>query len=254
MILNFDIVYNVNDGLIFSPSEFIDMYLYGIPLIDKQGNSIPTSLITNIIKSAQQEVENWLSVKLNKQVIFEEKDYFREDWLSWGYLRTTYPVNEVFELKGFVNSIQQMDLPKEWLSCRKSNDEIKFRQVHVIPITASTIQTSNIYNGVVPLGFFQNNNIPNYWKIIYISGFDTIPLDLYNFIGKLASLNIFHIMGDLILGAPGITAKSISIDGLSQSYSTQSGFKNRIDGYLKDLAESKDKLYTFYKGITILSC
>lgn len=252
-MLNFNIIYNVNDELVFNLSEFIDSYFLGIPLIDKQGNSISNFVISDSISAAQLEIENYLSIKLKKQIIFEEKDYTKEDWLSWGYLRVTYPVNEIYELKGFVNSVQQMDLPREWLSIKRSNDNLKFRQIHVVPISSSSIQTSLIYNGVVPLGFFQNQNIPNYWKVVYTTGFDIVPIDLYNIVGKLASLNLFHILGDLILGSPGVVAKSISIDGLSQSYSTQSGFKNRIDSYLKDLELTLPRLYNYYKGITCLS-
>lgn len=253
-MLNLDIVYNVGNDLIFNPSEFIEMYLFGVPLVDKQGNSLSMVTLTDIFQSAQKEVENWLSIKFKKQVIFEEKDFFKDDYQAWGFIKTNYPVNEAFEIKGRVNTVEQMNIPKEWISYHKSNDDIKYRQVNIVPITASTIQTSMIYNGVVPLGFFANKNIPNYWSLIYVSGFDRIPSDLYNYVGKLAAISIFHVLGDIILGTPGVVSKSISIDGLSQSYSTSSGFKNRIDGYLKDLENSKDRLYTYYKGITILSC
>ena len=252
--LTFQISYGINEGLIINPSEFIDLYLFGVPLKDKQGHCLPMNTLENFIKTAQEEIEHYLGIKIMKQVISESKDYYLADWQSWGYLKTTYMVNKAYELKGFINTVQQMDLPKEWLSVRTSQDSLKYRSIHVVPVASASIQTSSIYHGVVPLGFFSNNIIPNYWKAVYTTGFDHPPMDLLNVIGKLASINVFALLGDLILGTPGIVSKSIGIDGLSQSYSTSSGFKNRIDGYLKDLELSLPRLYNYYKGFSILSC
>ena len=173
--------------------------------------------------------------------------------MSWGYMRTSYPVSAAFELKGFVNTVQQMDIPSAWLSTKSSNDESKFRQIHVVPVSSIGVQYTTIYNGVVPLGFYSNQNIPNYWRSVYCTGFTKVPADLLNVIGKLGAINVFHVLGDLILGTPGLSSKSISIDGLSQSYQTQGSYKQRIDAYLKDLELSLPRLYNYYKGITVLS-
>jgi hypothetical protein len=246
-------LYGINEGLIMSPSELVELFLYGIPLNDKNGNSLNIDNFSTYIAAAQKEIENYLGISLIKRIEVEKKDYTLNDWKSWGYMRTTFQVKKAYELKGFVNQVQQMDIPIEWLSTKTSNDDIMYRSIHVVPVASSTIQSSSIYHGVVPLGFFMNQNIPNYWNVVYTTGFDKIPMDILNIIGKLASINIFHLMGDLILGSPGIVSKSIGIDGLSQSYSTQSGFKTRIEGYLKDLELTLPRLYNYYKGFTVIS-
>lgn len=252
--LTFQISYGINEGLIINPSEFIDLYLFGIPLKDKQGHCIPMSTLENFIRTGQEEIEHYLGIKFMKQVIPESKDYILDDWKSWGYMRTTYMVNKAYEMQGFVNTVQQMNLPKEWLSTRTSQDNLKFRHIYVVPVASASLQASAIYHGVVPLGFMSNNQIPNYWKLVYTTGFDHIPMDLLNLIGKLASINIFHMLGDLILGTPGIVSKSIGIDGLSQSYSTAGGFSNRIKGYMEDIKEMLPRVYNYYRGFGIISC
>lgn len=252
--LTFQISYGINEGLIISPSEFIDLYLFGVPLKDKQGHCLPMNTLENFIKTAQEEIEHYLGIKIMKQVISESKDYYLADWQNWGFVRTTYMVNKAYEMVGFVNQVQQMNLPKEWLSVRTTQDNLKYRSIHVVPVVASTIQTSSIYHGVVPLGMMSNGIIPNYWKLVYTTGFDVLPMDLLNIVGQLAAINVFALLGDLILGTPGIVSKSIGIDGLSQSYSTSSGFKTRIDQYLKNLELSLPRLHNYYRGFGILSC
>jgi len=77
-------------------------------------------------------------------------------------------------------------------------------------------------------------------------------------IGKLAAINIFHQLGDIILGA-GIASQSLGIDGLSQSISTTSsatnaGYGARITGYLADLKQARVDLKNKYDGnaLTVL--
>jgi hypothetical protein len=253
MKIAFKIVYKNTSDTVMGVSEFIDTYLFGIPLINRQGETLSPSAITTHIQAASEEIEKYLSIKIRKQIIAEERDYMKDDWMSWGYMRTSYPVSAAFELKGFVNTVQQMDIPGAWLSTKSSNDESKFRQIHVVPVSGIGVQYTTIYNGVVPLGFFANNVIPNYWRSVYCTGFTNIPADLMNVIGKLGAINIFHVLGDLILGTPGLSSKSVSIDGLSQSYQTQGSYKQRIDAYLKDLELSLPRLYNYYKGVTVLS-
>ncbi len=257
MALDFVMTYGKNDGLIMSPSEMLETYFYGIPIIDKRGNTIAEDVFKNYISAAQSEIEKYLGIKLIPQIITEDIDFTFNDWRAWGFLRTTYPVTEVWEMKGFVNTVQQMDMPKEWLSIRETNTDLKYRHIHLLPITSTAIQHSMIYHGVVPLGLFTMQNIPNYWTVVYGTGFPKIPYDLYNFIGKLAAINVFHIMGDLILGA-GIASMSIGLDGLSQSISTTSsatnaGYGARIINYVADLKRGLPRLYNYYKGITVLA-
>ena len=242
-------------SLIFSALELTELYLHGIPLVDKQGNPISQDTLEFYIEASQLEVEKYFELKFQPQIIEEDIDFNLDDWKQWGYLKCTFFVRKAYQLKGFVNTVQQMEIPQVWLSTKHSSDPMGYyRQIHTVPIAATGINYSVIYNGVVPLGFFMNSSIPNYWKAIYVTGYRQLPSDLMNFVGKLAAINTFHMLGDLILGTPGIISKSIGIDGLSQSYNTQGGFSQRINGYMKDLEILTQRIYNSYKGFTCLAC
>lgn len=260
MVLSYSITYDIFPENIISPEELLDLYFYGVPIIDKFGNTFSRETIKTFISAAQQEVEKYLNIKLQKQIIEETRDYVFDDWVNWGYLRVSYPVTEIFSLIGYASSVQQMNIPIDWLSVRKDNQEQYFRQIHVVPIylkDIAALQGNSIYNGAIPLGFYMNKSIPNYWEILYCTGFSKIPYDLLDFIGKMAAVNLFAIMGDLILGA-GIANQSIGIDGISQSIGTTSsatnaGYGARIQGYLQDLKVGWPKIYNYYKGFTVSS-
>ena len=250
--------YKRNQG-VMSPSEMIETYFFGISLCDADGNKISSDVLQLYLESATEEIENYLDIKIQKQIIEEDLGFWLYDWKNWGYIRTSYPVVKPQLIEGFINDVRQITYPQSWLSARRTNDgKTYFRTVNLVPTNGTTGANSQIYSGITPhLGFYGNKNIPNYWQITYCTGFDKVPSDLLNAIGKLAAINVFHIMGDLILGA-GIASQSIGIDGLSQSIATTSsatnaGYGARVSGYLADLKLSMPKLRAFYKGMNLTS-
>lgn len=257
--LKLDISYSKNEGLAISPSELIDMYLTGIPLCYPDGRSISKDSIKQKIAAAQKRIENLLSIKFAKQKIEETNDFIREEFFTWGYIKTTFPIMEIISLNGFINNIQQINYPKEWLSITRNNDSTKFRNLFLIPNTggrgdgATMSQNSFAYTGITPhLGFAGANFIPNYWRVEYCTGWDKIPMELIDAVGKLVAIQILAIAGDLILGA-GIGNQSISIDGISQSYSTTKGqggaFAGRIKQYIEEFNTTWAELKAEYYGI-----
>ena len=251
-------------GLVINAQELLDLYFYGIQIKEPNGTSMPISTINTFIKSAQDEIEKWLGIKLIRQVVREQKDFFRNDWYQWGYIRTTYPCVKPLALDGYIGETKQISYPKEWLSVRKTSDDLYRRHLYIVPSTNSPVSHQAVYSGITPnLSISINAQVPNYWHIEYETGFCKVPADLINLIGLLASINLFHIMGDLILGA-GIASQSIGIDGLSQSISTTSsatnaGYGARIQGYIEQINGTpskpglKDRLYNYYKGFTVSS-
>jgi len=251
--------YEIN-SLAISPAKLLNVYFFGIEQIVTKGQRLSDEVLSFYIKSAQEEIEEFLSIKLRKQVVFETQDFNRNLWQQWGFVQTKYPVNKALELKGFYNSVLQITYPSEWLSAKQGSDGLYYRQLHVVPNGSDVAFQNNavVHTGLTPhLGFAYYDNIPNYWHIVYCTGFDKTPNDIVNIIGKLASINIFHLLGDLILGA-GIASQSIGIDGLSQSISTTSsatnaGYGSRIQGYLADLKQALPRLKAKYKGYSIVN-
>lgn len=256
--ISLDITYGKNQDLIISPEEMREIYMWGVAVKDQSGNEIPDHVLLHYIKAAQDEVSHYLNLKLKKQVVEETLDFSQTDWKRWGYIKCTYPVVCPISLQGFLNTVKQIDYPPEWLSSRKINDGgiLHHRNLYVIPAGNSTAHSSAvIYSGIIPqLGVVGSSLIPNYWNTKYITGFDVIPKDIVEVIGKLASISIFHIAGDLILGA-GIASFSLGLDGLSQSISstssaTNAGYGARITGYLSDLKRQLPALKDYYRGFS----
>jgi hypothetical protein len=258
-MLDLTISYKKNQGRSLSPSELLELYFYGIPMGNREGGKLSDDTIETYILAAQQEMEKYLNIKMAKQVIEEDIDFFMDDFRAWGFVRATFPVRKTDRLDGYVNTTKQIQYPPDWLSTRKSSDGMYFRHVYLVPVQTMNPQSNSVvYSGVLPhLGFLGLGTIPNYWKVRYTTGFDSQPMDLINMIGKLAAINILGILGDLLLGA-GITSVSLGIDGLSQSISTpksgQTGvYGARIKQYLDDLEKGLPRVSSYYKGIPVTS-
>lgn len=230
--------YQVNQGLVVSPSFLIDMCFYGVKLCTVDGRSLSQQVIEQYLLAAQDEVERMLNIKLKRQIIAERKDFSIDDWRTWGFIRTTYPANSAFEMTGYVNTIQQVNYPVEWLSVRKTNDGVLYQKnIWIVPVgNATTSYQSIVFSGITPhLGFRNLDIIPNYWNIVYGTGFDKIPNDIIKAICYLAAIPIYMWLGNAIL-QPGLNSYSIGIDGLSQSKSTEAG------GYTTRIKQLKDEL------------
>jgi len=252
--------YNKNSDSIISPSDLLDKFLFGIPLCSEDGKRISNSTIKSHIDAAQKKIENLFNIKINKRVIEESRDFVREEFQSWGHIKTMYPIVYISDLKGYVNDVCQINYPKEWLSIKRTNDDEVFRNVYLIPNTGSTsgatmTQNSMIYNGLSPhMNWFGKKFIPNYWRTKYITGWDEVPEDLLNTIGKLAAINVLNVLGDIIYGV-GISSISISLDGVSQTTPlTRSGnsslFGSRIKQYTEEINKDFPDLRSIYRGIT----
>ncbi len=252
--------YTKNEGLLISPSDLVELYLTGIPLCYPNGGSISDETIKQKILAAQQELEDYLSLKFNRQIVEENQDFNVNEFKQWGYIKTVFPINTPISLEGKINEIRQVMYPAEWLSVKRGTDKTKFRNLHLIPNTeggAAMTQNAFTFSGITPhMGFFGTSNIPNYWYIKYISGWnaDEMPNDIIDTVAKLAAVQMLSITGDLIYGA-GIGNQSISLDGISQTYSTTKGggkgaFSGRIGQYAEEIAGKLKALKAEYLGIS----
>lgn len=255
--ITYSLLSGKNRGLLLSPTELASLYFFGIPITDPSGNPMSDAAIEFQIRYATEELEGYLNCKLTKQVIRESQSYYINDYKAWGYIPATYPVICAHSLTGRLGAVEQIVYPSEWLSAKRTNDGIGFhRRAYIVPTSGSTTINSAAYGGL-HLGWFGSSNIPDYWDFIYTTSFERIPEDILVVLGKLASINIFHQLGDIILGA-GIANQSIGIDGLSQSIgttssATNSGYGSRIIGYLQDLKLAMPRLKAKYDGITMTS-
>ena len=255
--LTFNIKYGKNDGLLMSPSELLRFYFHGISTIDSDCRDIPESTLKQKLEWAQDEVEKYFSIKVTRKVVEEQRDFIRSDYNAWGYLRMTYPVREPIELNGFISTTKQVEFPFTWLSNHLTSEEyLWMRNISIVPAGDTSPQTNSvIFVGITPnIGFLGLSNIPNYWNMKYCTGFSKVPPGLLDVIGKYAAMQVFAILGDIVLGA-GIAAQSLSVDGLSQSIETtqsaeNSAYSARVRQYQQELKQTIPVLKDRYKGIT----
>jgi hypothetical protein len=240
--------FNKGEQLVLNPEELIERYFFGIPICSQDGREMSYDTIKNYILSAQREVENLLYIKLFPQIIRESSNYILEEWGSWNYVKTSYQIKTPLQLEGRFNGISQIIYPSSWLNVRAATSSVDrdretlFRNMYVVPsgTTGNPVVNGITYNGVVPfVGLLGYRYTPNYWHSTYETGFEVIPVELIDLIGKLASIPLLSILGDIYLGI-GMSSYSISLDGLSQSTSllksAESGiFGARIKQYYRDI-------------------
>ena len=82
--------YNKNEGFLVSPTEVMDKYLVGVPLCTRDGRRMPLSAIKTNIAAAQKRFENLFSIRFQRQVIAESKDFNREEFNRWGFIKETF--------------------------------------------------------------------------------------------------------------------------------------------------------------------
>lgn len=255
---------SVDTELVMSFEEYLINYLTDIPTRGLGGQRLNDLVIERKIKIAAQQIENLLSVKLTKQKISESQDFDAAEFKTWGFIRTNYLIMELKALQGKLNMSAQIIYPTSWMSYNRSLD--KMRVVHIVAgqqesgVNGTSQQTYvAVFSNAFPLfGRVNSTYIPNYWYMEYVTGWDKVPMEITDAIGKIISTQVLAIMGDVAFGA-GIASKSISIDGASESVSTTQSAENslysaRIRQYANELQkEDLPRLRQRYTSPTMFS-
>lgn len=249
---------DVSKSLVFSVSEYKEQFLWGIPLCNPITNqNISDDVFKQKLLSAQHFIEEYLGIKLFKQVVEENKDFVREEYQTWGFIKTNWQINEPLSLQGCLNNQVQITYPKEWLSCKQSSTGMRFPQLYVIPNGQNNATTQFLATNYSQyFSFYGARLIPNYWKIKYCTGYDKIPADLISIIGKIAAVEILPVIemsiGGVGSGMFGLSSQSLSLDGISQSVSKSNGgniFQSRLKQYGEELLKDLPRLRSIYVGI-----
>lgn len=250
-------------SLLFSSFEFKEQWLQGIPLCNPYtGETISDDFISQRILAAQQRIENELGIKLNQQTILEQKDYVKEEFQQFGFLKASWPVLSICSLKGRLNERTVITYPAEWLSHRRDNADTPHNTIYIIPNGAASItfhQLMTYYPHY--FSYFGTRQLPNYWQIHYVTGFKQVPEELIELVGLVASIYVLPQI-ELSIGGGnpttfGLASQSLSLDGLSQSTSKINGgniFSNRMKDFGTRLKEDVQRLKGIYSGIKFDVC
>jgi hypothetical protein len=258
--INLSVSYKKNTGLVISPQELLALYFYGIELRARDSSVLDNYNIETFIRAAQSEIERYFDFKIFKKLITERQDYYRDDYTStnFPFVRTSLPVFKVHTLIGMVNGVEQIIYPENWLQEHTSSENRVYRQFAVVPNgSVVNADAAVIFTGVSAMyGLRSYPQIPNYWYIQYETGYllNEVPQDITNLVGLMAAIQVFVLLGDLVLGG-GVSSASIGIDGLSQSISTtksanSGAYSGRINQYLKQTEATIQRLKRTYKGMS----
>ena len=194
--LTFKVAFSKNNGLLYSAQEIKNSFLYGVRLSNQSQLDFSDEDIEFHVKAAQKEIENYLSLKLFRNIYSESLTFSNDDWRMWGFMKTTFQVVCALRLEGFLNTTKQTEYPKEWLSTKRDSDSIQYhRSIYIVPAgNTGAVVNSVIYAGLLPnLGYLNAGTIPNYWQATYVSGFDQIPADIMMVVGQLATISLLSI-------------------------------------------------------------
>lgn len=222
--------YEADASLPITVEELLPVYMVGIPLKGLTGDSLTYAQIENYIRDYTKQLETMLSLKIPLQMATERADFSRKDFNEWGYLRSTYFIMEVESLVGKLGG--EITYPNDWLSYETNGDGY-MRNIFIVPgqsALSSNFTQSNaiVFSGAHPIFYLsRTSNVPFYWQLTYLTGFKKVPRDILVVLGKLVTIQLLNVLGDITFGA-GIASKSLSIDGLSQSIGTTQSAENSL--------------------------
>lgn len=255
-----DLSYGYN-GITMSTAEFKDEFLWGIPLCNiVTGQALPDYVIAQKIKSAQKYIESMLDLKIFKQYVEEQKNFVRDEYMTWVYIKASWMVNTPFYVTGRVNTNNVLIYPNEWVTVRRKliKDDSFSHNIYLVPTGQGSMVSFNFQLTINNLyAFFGSRVIPEYWFLQYLTGFEIIPYDVINLIGKQAALDLLPIIEMTVAGGGngftfGSASNSLGLDGMSQSISKANGgniFRHRIMQYQQEIKDQLVQLKMAYTGI-----
>lgn len=239
-----------------TPNTIRDDYLFGIPLVDEDGNEYASRNIDKWITRAVGWLETQLQIKIAPTVITtEHHDYYVDEYQQFCYIQLhQYPVISVESLVASYAGQDIMTFPQDWIHIYRESG-----QLQLVPTTGSLSQVLlGQGSGVLlPLITGRLSHMPHLFKVDYTAGFpeDEVPPDIVDMIAMKACIGVLNVMGDILLGA-GIASQSVSIDGLSESITTtqsaeNSAYSARIRQYEREIKNQLPELKNYYKGLRL---
>ena len=238
-----------------TPEVITGDYLFGIPLLDEDGNELGEPIIENWIERGIAQLETELMIHIKPTAVEEVHDYYVDEYMEFCYLQLyNYPVISVESVKASYAGQEIIDFPADWIRTYKSTG-----QVQLVPTTGSLSQVLLGHGSgvLLPLITARLSHMPHLFTVNYTSGFEEgkVPADICDVIAMKACIGILNILGDILLGA-GIASQSVSIDGMSESITTtqsaeNSAYSARIRQYERQIKVQMPNLRKRYKGLRL---
>jgi hypothetical protein len=273
-------------GEVLTPDDLRYHYMWGIDAVanDAMYSEWDDEQTRLTIDSSVRDIERWLTIDIIHRVykcnpnyplgvstpgldikvpvwmegdskIYTDEDFpydFNPDeWLNYGFLQLRHkPVIKInrLQLVGPTGTAVLDLLANNWVRVNKA-----YGQLNSFPRNQMIFGPA--MQGYGSILMWAMKRYPQGLECDYEAGYQTaadIPSDLREVIGKLAAVKLLNAIGDGLL--PGFSSQSVSIDGLSEAFSsTQSAtsayFGARIAVYTKELMDWVSKARYKYGGI-----
>jgi hypothetical protein len=210
--------------LVMTAGEFVQKVYFGVAPIDpKTGVSYPYAYIESSVITAQQQVEDDLSLAINKTLVSEKRPFDRQYAENYFDTPVSFPIEIPLKLSGGLDNTNQLTFEANQLSGAENSRKSRGRSIRVTSGLANSVFFPFFnFSFIGGQGASQNPyaTIPDFWRVWYTSGYDVAPADLIEYAEKLADWDLANKFGDFIGLGGGIASASISLDGLSQSVGT----------------------------------
>ena len=218
-----------NVGPLIDVQQLKRDYLFGINVMDQEGNPLSDESYRVFLDNAISTLEHQLDINITPTNVTESKDYRLNDYSDWGFMYLNeYPVIKLISLEMvyFENAANQPEtiqtIPTEWIRLQDMDGIIRLIPNARFPANLQVDNSGNFFPEVL-----RSNMVPNLWRINYISGFSDgkVPNIINQAIGMMAAIQAMNLGGIQVFG-PGVASKSIGLDGMSQSISTTVNAEN----------------------------
>lgn len=239
---------------VLTVEELKQNFLFGLELMDENGNEMPDSFFEFYIKSAVAYVEQQLDLAITQRTVLNERhDFHKRDYDQYLLFQLlNKPVSSVERVAMVLPTNQNIiTYDPTWY-----NLVGEAGQLQILPGTNSTSVVALGLSGMWwPMTQGITSFLPLVFYVDYTTGFPPgqVPFNIKEVVGMLAAMGPLAVLGDILFG-PGLAGNSVSLDVLMTNVKTtkdsgNSAFSARLRQYRSDSRERLRELRRYYQGV-----
>jgi hypothetical protein len=243
-------------GEVITPDDLRYTYVFGTDFLATNGQSFTDEQIQFFIDASVAELERQLNITITKRRIRcmpenrnleKGRDYDLEESFYDFKLARIQRYGMITTRARPIIKVHRLNVLSRFQNARSILDKIVVdKKKGLLKLLERPIRPSETSRGIqtaINMYGTETANFHLFYEVDYDAGYessDDVPMDLRQIIGKNAAVSLLNIIGDGLMS--GFSSSSLSMDGLSESFSsTQSAtsayFGARIKVYEDNIAK-----------------